>query len=332
MEYRELEWRFFPTFGKRPPVPNTSCNRVLLLPFHRSYFLNFSTFRVLGSGLLDWTPWTNFNATLCKFDDSARVQAFSVSPLIKNDMQQLSNQIKFNVGGKIFDTSDSTLKNLGPGNMLATMVDRARSGQIPTQLDPEGRIILDRDPVIFEMMLNWGRSKVWDTSVPVSPQAIQAELDYYGVTAIEFVKRMDIEEIRPQDVPNLQPAPDNEMQRLLDLAHNSFERRIVGWLELYGPKLKLRIQKAAAKGKVQFSKKFSSDRLLRKEYALDRLFFTKPNSAIFKRIVEQKVLSFFGLQIGLRFSFHAKQKIWKVHFDASWMSNGAPNYCVVQVL
>jgi hypothetical protein len=80
--------------------------------------------------------------------------------------------IKFNVGGRIFATTYKTLTNKGP-NKLSRLYDihskkhgpnNNTESEIEYILDDNGYLFIDRDPRLFELILNYLRKGefIWD--------------------------------------------------------------------------------------------------------------------------------------------------------------------------
>merc|ERR1719210_2976844 len=69
--------------------------------------------------------------------------------------------LEINVGGRVFTTTDSTLKK---SPLLRTMLEHLQAGSMTTTLDKESRIFLDRSPNAFEHILQYLRSGRW--SIP----------------------------------------------------------------------------------------------------------------------------------------------------------------------
>ncbi|XP_025015241.1 protein ENDOPLASMIC RETICULUM-ARRESTED PEN3 [Ricinus communis] len=86
--------------------------------------------------------------------------------------QRYSDRIKLNVGGKLFETTVSTLASGGPDSLLATLSTRAAP-------DP---IFIDRDPEIFSVLLSLLRSdRIPSTATRFSKQELADEALYYGI-------------------------------------------------------------------------------------------------------------------------------------------------------
>ncbi|GAA0154804.1 scaffold/adaptor protein [Lithospermum erythrorhizon] len=85
-----------------------------------------------------------------------------------------NQRIKLNVGGKLFETTLSTLQSGGPDSLLSLLSNR------PVQPDP---IFIDRDPDIFSSLLSLLRSNRLPNSGPpkFTKQELIEEATYYGI-------------------------------------------------------------------------------------------------------------------------------------------------------
>jgi hypothetical protein len=86
----------------------------------------------------------------------------------------LDDRVKLNVGGKLFETTLSTVRSGGPDSLLAVLADR------PTyDLNP---VFIDRDPEIFSVLLSLLRSnRLPSTACRFSKQELADEALYYGI-------------------------------------------------------------------------------------------------------------------------------------------------------
>ncbi|KAJ4826685.1 hypothetical protein Tsubulata_047288, partial [Turnera subulata] len=83
------------------------------------------------------------------------------------------DRIKLNVGGKLFQTTVSTLQSGGPDSLLSALSTRA------SHHDP---IFIDRDPEIFSILLSILRTKrLPSTATRFSKQELADEALYYGI-------------------------------------------------------------------------------------------------------------------------------------------------------
>lgn len=84
------------------------------------------------------------------------------------------SRIKLNVGGKLFETTVSTLQSGGPDSLLFALSNRAVADPNP--------VFIDRDPDIFSLFLSLLRtSRLPSTAARFSKQELVDEALYYGV-------------------------------------------------------------------------------------------------------------------------------------------------------
>ncbi|KAK1412419.1 hypothetical protein QVD17_33658 [Tagetes erecta] len=86
-----------------------------------------------------------------------------------------TDRIKLNVGGKLFETTVSTLQSGGPDSLLAALSNRhIQSSSNPT--------FIDRDPEIFSVLLSLLRTnRLPSTSRRFTDQELSDEASYYGI-------------------------------------------------------------------------------------------------------------------------------------------------------
>ncbi|POO00957.1 Voltage dependent potassium channel [Trema orientale] len=85
-----------------------------------------------------------------------------------------SDRIKLNVGGKLFETTLSTLRSGGPDSLLFALSNRPNSDPNP--------VFIDRDPEIFSVLLSLLRSnRLPSTARRFSNHELADEALYYGV-------------------------------------------------------------------------------------------------------------------------------------------------------
>ncbi|CAE7939551.1 unnamed protein product, partial [Symbiodinium sp. KB8] len=77
--------------------------------------------------------------------------------------------VKLNVGGRMFRTSESTLRACG--DFCARLLD----GEIPVDRDEDGVLFLDRDPDLFDWVLRFARTGEIQKDMP---GALKAEFDF----------------------------------------------------------------------------------------------------------------------------------------------------------
>jgi BTB/POZ domain len=109
-------------------------------------------------------------------------------------MPPASDIIELNVGGEYFSTTRSTLcgDHLEPhGTMLSAMFG---SAALPTQLDRDGRVFIDRDGPRFRMILNYLRSGVLlgVTTGPATLEEMLEEAIYFGLQRLSTTLREEI--------------------------------------------------------------------------------------------------------------------------------------------
>lgn len=95
-------------------------------------------------------------------------------------MTQSSELLTFNVGGRRFATTRSTVFSHGP-NFLAALVKNDDEKKIPCVRDEKGRIFIDRSPDGFAMVLDFLRSGQVYRPPGWSEEQIAAEFDFYQI-------------------------------------------------------------------------------------------------------------------------------------------------------
>uniref|UniRef100_A0A7N0ZVS8 BTB domain-containing protein n=1 Tax=Kalanchoe fedtschenkoi TaxID=63787 RepID=A0A7N0ZVS8_KALFE len=87
-----------------------------------------------------------------------------------------SERVRLNVGGKLFETTVSTLRSGGPDSLLSVLSSRISDDSSP--------IFIDRDPDIFSILLSLLRSHhLPSTARRFSNQELAEEALYYGIEA-----------------------------------------------------------------------------------------------------------------------------------------------------
>ncbi|KAL3531713.1 hypothetical protein ACH5RR_005234 [Cinchona calisaya] len=87
------------------------------------------------------------------------------------------DRIKLNVGGKLFETTTSTLRSGGPDSLLSVLSNRPLH-----HYDHSQPVFIDRDPEIFSALLSLLRSnRLPSTSKRFSNQELIDEAIYYGI-------------------------------------------------------------------------------------------------------------------------------------------------------
>lgn len=107
----------------------------------------------------------------------------------KENYQPLQNSriVYLNVGGKKFTTFVSTLEKTPYNSILYKLVNTKHK-----QVDKDGNLFLDRDPNLFEIILNALRQ---DKTSIIGPQNVdkyqelKAELEYYGLDKLIALKK-----------------------------------------------------------------------------------------------------------------------------------------------
>lgn len=90
-----------------------------------------------------------------------------------------SDRIKLNVGGKLFETTISTLQSGGPDSLLSILANRPLHHWNHSQ-----PLFIDRDPEIFSILLSLLRSnRLPSTAKRFSNQELIDEAVYYGIEA-----------------------------------------------------------------------------------------------------------------------------------------------------
>ncbi|KAL8196446.1 hypothetical protein R6Q57_024741 [Mikania cordata] len=86
-----------------------------------------------------------------------------------------TDRIKLNVGGKVFETTVSTLRSGGSESLLAALSSR----QLQSSSNP---VFIDRDPEIFSVLLSLLRTnRLPSTSRRFTDQELSDEASYYGI-------------------------------------------------------------------------------------------------------------------------------------------------------
>ncbi|XP_071912777.1 protein ENDOPLASMIC RETICULUM-ARRESTED PEN3-like [Coffea arabica] len=99
------------------------------------------------------------------------------NPHDATETQPSSDRIKLNVGGKLFETTTSTLRSGGPDSLLSLLSNRSLHHH-----DPSQPVFIDRDPEIFSALLSLLRSnRLPSTAKRFSNQELIDEASYYGI-------------------------------------------------------------------------------------------------------------------------------------------------------
>jgi len=91
--------------------------------------------------------------------------------------------VRFNVGGTVSEVAVSTIQSK-PEGLLAKMTD----GRFQSGKDPSGAYFVDRDPLLFRIVLDVHRdNKVYPLPSGLTRERVLAELQYYGLQDFEDV-------------------------------------------------------------------------------------------------------------------------------------------------
>ena len=104
----------------------------------------------------------------------------------------MSDWLKLNVGGQIFQTTRTTLLS-EPNSMLANMLTNDQ-----LEKDDQGNYLIDRSPKYFEPLLNYLRYRKLIIDPGVNVQGVYEEAKYFGIESaipdIEEMLRLQSEE------------------------------------------------------------------------------------------------------------------------------------------
>ena len=92
--------------------------------------------------------------------------------------------VAFNVGGQIFMTTASTVRNRGRGSLIHRLLT---GEERPVAVDSAGRVFIDRDPALFEPILDFLRHGILPDPRAHTPQQLAraaAEAEAYGLSAL----------------------------------------------------------------------------------------------------------------------------------------------------
>ncbi|GJW41825.1 BTB/POZ domain-containing protein [Tanacetum coccineum] len=112
-----------------------------------------------------------------------------------------SERIKLNVGGKLFETTLSTLQSGGPDSLLSALSTRTSNEQ---------PIFIDRDPEIFSPLLSLLRTNRLPQTHPFSVTELTQEAEFYGIESIlhHALKPINLDAIDAKVVTFIKPATD----------------------------------------------------------------------------------------------------------------------------
>eukprot|EP01129_Flabellula_baltica_P010817 TRINITY_DN4620_c0_g1_i2.p1 TRINITY_DN4620_c0_g1~~TRINITY_DN4620_c0_g1_i2.p1 ORF type:complete len:327 (+),score=64.72 TRINITY_DN4620_c0_g1_i2:217-1197(+) len=109
---------------------------------------------------------------------------------IKNSIGHDDERIKFNVGGKIFITRLSTLQAY-PDTLLGAMFNQRNRDMLSP--DENGYYFFDRDPNLFEIILNFYRNGMLSKPDWIPLQLVKNELEFFGIDIYGTGDRMSAE-------------------------------------------------------------------------------------------------------------------------------------------
>lgn len=148
----------------------------------------------------------------------------------------VDDRIKINVGGRIFETYVTTLRKY-PHTLLGTMLHPRNAhllGQSKSSPDgkpsPDTELFFDRNPRMFEVILDFYRTSQIHRPPDVSWEALQEELSFFQIDLPEYTnlsKRVSIELRKLEYKDLILPASEyRKMTRvkLLKEHHNSITR------------------------------------------------------------------------------------------------------------
>lgn len=89
----------------------------------------------------------------------------------------MSELVRFNVGGKKYTTTLTTIMSRGSTNFLARLVENHRSGKLKTMVDEDGHLFIDRDGRLFALILNFLRTG----EIVQHSKAFELEMQFYCI-------------------------------------------------------------------------------------------------------------------------------------------------------
>ncbi|CAO4367725.1 unnamed protein product [Caenorhabditis nigoni] len=129
----------------------------------------------------------------------------------------MSHIVKLNIGGTIFQTTNSTLT--GVDGFFKTMMETG----VPIAKDDSGAIFIDRDPTHFRLILNFLRDG--HVEMPKSEKElkeIRREADYYLLDGLaKLCNRIQSENEQPAEIKEIKDDRD-EMNAILGLSKKAF--------------------------------------------------------------------------------------------------------------
>jgi len=106
--------------------------------------------------------------------------------ITRSPSKRSSARVVLNVGGKKFETLVETLKKY-PNTMLGAMF--LSNMAMP---DDRGEYFFDRDPKIFEVILNFYRHGKIIMPQNLSPEMVKEELDFFGINVEEHAEGLTV--------------------------------------------------------------------------------------------------------------------------------------------
>eukprot|EP01130_Rhizamoeba_saxonica_P012864 TRINITY_DN5467_c0_g1_i2.p1 TRINITY_DN5467_c0_g1~~TRINITY_DN5467_c0_g1_i2.p1 ORF type:complete len:369 (-),score=91.27 TRINITY_DN5467_c0_g1_i2:401-1507(-) len=103
-------------------------------------------------------------------------------------------KVKLNVGGRVFETYISTLRKL-PDTLLGAMFHERNSNMLDQSKGDDGNYFFDRDPRVFESILNFYRTGRLIVPDWMPLELLREELDYFSLQIPEDIdhKRISME-------------------------------------------------------------------------------------------------------------------------------------------
>jgi len=122
------------------------------------------------------------NLKLQRTEIEAKKKAWEESDIGLKEKIHFPTKIKLDVGGQLFTTSLSTLTQIG-GTFFSAMF----SGKIKVVADKDGSFFIDRDPLVFPMILNFLRGIFPDFKVLSKKEifALRNDSQYYELDDLE---------------------------------------------------------------------------------------------------------------------------------------------------
>jgi len=106
-----------------------------------------------------------------------------------------NGRVVLNVGGKRFETLTETLRKY-PNTMLGAMFSSSSTMAVS---DENGEYFFDREPKLFEVILNFYRHGKIIIPANRSSEMVKEELDFFGINVEEFTEGLGLELKREAD-------------------------------------------------------------------------------------------------------------------------------------